>query len=122
MIDENGRLFGKVNIVDLLIVIIILAAAAFLGYKLLGPESTAANTQKVLVTLYCEETPNYVTRSAPHTPGVAAPPGHRSARPRSGPALPPGSLLGSPVGSSVESHAGVPAGNVSARFGPHPAR
>ena len=60
MIDEKGRLFGKVNIVDLLIVIIILAAAAFLGYKLLGPQSTAANTQKVLVTLYCEETPNYV--------------------------------------------------------------
>ena len=59
MIDEKGRLFGKVNIVDLLIVIIILAAAAFLGYKLLGPQSTAANTQKVLVTLYCEETPNY---------------------------------------------------------------
>lgn len=73
-------------------------------------------------TVHAEETPNYVTRSAPHTPGVAAPPGHRSARPRSGPALPPGSLLGSPVGSSVESHAGVPAGNVSARSGPHPAR
>ena len=60
MIDEKGRLFGKVNIVDLLIVIIILAAGAFLGMKLLGPDSTVANTQKVLVTLHCEETPNYV--------------------------------------------------------------
>ena len=44
MIDEKGRLFGKVNIVDLLIVIIILAAAAFLGYKLLGPQSTTSQT------------------------------------------------------------------------------
>ena len=60
MIDEKGRLFGKVNIVDLLIVIIILAAGAFLGMKLLGPDSAVANTQKVRVTLYCEETPNYV--------------------------------------------------------------
>ena len=54
MIDEKGRLFGKVNIVDLLIVIIILAAGAFLGMKLLGPDSAVANTQKVRVTLYCE--------------------------------------------------------------------
>ena len=60
MIDEKGRLFGKVNIVDLLIVIIILAAGAFLGMKLLGPDSAVANTQKVRVTLYCEETPNYL--------------------------------------------------------------
>ena len=31
MIDEKGRLFGKVNIVDLLIILIVLAAAALLG-------------------------------------------------------------------------------------------
>ena len=36
MIDEKGKLFGKVNIVDLIIVVIILAAAAFIGMKLLG--------------------------------------------------------------------------------------
>ena len=47
MIDEKGRLFGKVNIVDLIIIVIVLAAAAFIGMKLLGPESEVANTQKV---------------------------------------------------------------------------
>ena len=61
MIDEKGRLFGKVNIVDLIIIVIVLAAAAFIGMKLLGPESEVANTQKVRVTMFCEESPVYVT-------------------------------------------------------------
>ena len=60
MLDNKGRLFGKVNIVDLLIVIIIIAAGIFLGKMLFGPESTLAQTQKVTLTLYCEETPKYV--------------------------------------------------------------
>ena len=60
MIDEKGRLFGKVNLIDLIIVIIIIAALAFLGVKFLGPESTAANTQKAVVSFYYEECPNYV--------------------------------------------------------------
>ena len=60
MLDNKGRLFGKVNIVGLLIVIIIVAAGIFLGKMLFGPESTIAQTQKVRLTLYCEETPNYV--------------------------------------------------------------
>lgn len=60
MLDEKGRLFGKVNIVDLLIVIIIAAALIFLGVKFFGPESAVANTQKVTLTLYCEDTPNFV--------------------------------------------------------------
>ncbi len=61
MIDEKGRLFGKVNIVDLIIVIIVLAAAAFIGMRLFGPESEIANTEKVRITMFCEESPVYVT-------------------------------------------------------------
>ena len=59
MIDEKGRLFGKVNIVDLLIILIVLAAAAFLGYRFLGPDSNVANTEPVRLTLYCEESADY---------------------------------------------------------------
>ena len=59
MIDEKGRLFGKVNIVDLLIILIVLAAAAFLGYRFLGPNSNVANTEPVRLTLYCEESADY---------------------------------------------------------------
>lgn len=60
MLDEKGRLFGKVNLIDLIIVLIIIAAAVFLGMKFLGPESTAANTQKAVVSFYYEECPDYV--------------------------------------------------------------
>lgn len=72
MLDNKGRLFGKVNIVDLLIVIIIIAAGIFLGRLLFGPESTIAQTEKVRITLYCEETPDYVAEqlTAATRPGI----------------------------------------------------
>lgn len=60
MIDEKGRLFGKVNLVDLIIILIVIAAVVFLGVKFLGPESTTANTQEAIVSFYCEEAPDYV--------------------------------------------------------------
>ena len=36
MIDEKGRLFGKINIVDLLVIIVVVILAVVLGTKLLG--------------------------------------------------------------------------------------
>ena len=46
MIDEKGRLFGKINIVDLLVILVIVIAAAVLGVKFLGPNSTGAVNPK----------------------------------------------------------------------------
>lgn len=60
MLDEKGRLFGKINIVDLLIIIVILAAGAFLGLKFFGPGGTAAPPTPFKMTLLCEESPDYV--------------------------------------------------------------
>ncbi|HBR07457.1 MAG TPA: hypothetical protein DD735_01015 [Clostridiales bacterium] len=60
MIDEKGRLFGKINLIDLIIILVLIAAAVFLGLKFLGPESTAANTQAAVVSFYYEECPDYV--------------------------------------------------------------
>ena len=40
MIDEKGRLFGKINIVDLLVILVIVIAAVVLGMKFLKPGST----------------------------------------------------------------------------------
>lgn len=42
MIDEKGRLFGKINIVDLLVIIVVIILAAVLGTKLLGGDSGLA--------------------------------------------------------------------------------
>lgn len=36
MLDEKGRLFGKINIIDLLVLLLIVAVAVVVGIKLLG--------------------------------------------------------------------------------------
>ena len=38
MIDEKGRLFGKLNIVDLLVILVVLVAVVVLGVKFLGKD------------------------------------------------------------------------------------
>ena len=52
MIDEKGRLFGKINIVDLLVILVIVIAAAVLGVKFLGPNSTVAVNPKTTQVTY----------------------------------------------------------------------
>ncbi len=36
LVDEKGRLFGKVNLIDLLALVVVLAALAFAAFKVLG--------------------------------------------------------------------------------------
>lgn len=43
MIDEKGRLFGKINIVDLLVILVVVIAAVVLGMKFLRPGSSAGD-------------------------------------------------------------------------------
>lgn len=51
MIDEKGRLFGKINIVDLLVILVIVIAAVVLGMKFLGGSGNGAiNPTKTHVT------------------------------------------------------------------------
>lgn len=52
MIDEKGRLFGKLNIVDLLVLLVIVIAAAVLGYKFLSPNSSVAVNPKTTHVTY----------------------------------------------------------------------
>ncbi|NCB64248.1 MAG: DUF4330 domain-containing protein [Clostridia bacterium] len=42
MVDEKGRLFGKLNIIDFLVIILLIAALALVGYKLLGKGGDAS--------------------------------------------------------------------------------
>lgn len=52
MIDEKGRLFGKVNVLDLVVVLVLLAGVSYLGYRYVRPEATApAQTKTIEVTL-----------------------------------------------------------------------
>ncbi len=52
VIDEKGKLFGKLNIIDLLVIVLIIAVVAVLGVKLLGnDESFTVSSTKVTYTV-----------------------------------------------------------------------
>ena len=57
MIDKNGKLFGRINILDLSFLVILLAAALFVLYStgVFSPEKTAAPEEKILLTMFQEE-------------------------------------------------------------------
>ena len=54
MIDKNGRLFGKINIIDLLIILVLIAALIFVGMKLLSRDSggDASVGSEVMISFY----------------------------------------------------------------------
>lgn len=55
MIDKNEKLFGKINIIDLLIILVIIAAAVFFATKAFTPAQEAAktDTSTVRVQFFC---------------------------------------------------------------------
>lgn len=61
LIDDKGKLFGKVNIVDLLVVLIIVAIIGAVGYRFLSPDVNNEGTTPLsedeycYVTLYCNQ-------------------------------------------------------------------
>lgn len=59
MINKNGKLFGKINIIDLSFIILVLAAAIFIMYRagLFSPEQIAAPEEKMILTMYQDEAP-----------------------------------------------------------------
>ena len=57
-IDKNGKLFGKVNIIDIIIIILLLVVLAFAAYKLgfFAPKQViSTETSKIRVVFYQEE-------------------------------------------------------------------
>lgn len=53
IVDEKGKLFGKLNIIDLLVIIFIIAAVAVVGVKLLGGgDDTSASSTRLTYTVH----------------------------------------------------------------------
>lgn len=50
--EEKAKRLGKFNIVDLIAVVVIVAVAAFAGYKLLGDRGSAPAEQKTIPVTY----------------------------------------------------------------------
>ncbi len=64
IIDKNGKIFGKISIIDLFILLVIIAAAAFLFLKFSGLAGDKANiTEKsytVMINSIKEDTASYL--------------------------------------------------------------
>ena len=60
LIDEKGRLFGKINLIDLLVILLVVAAAAAVIWKTVGQKAAAsvqAEPIRVTYTVLCEDVP-----------------------------------------------------------------
>ena len=64
MIDKDGNIRGKVNIVDIFIVIVLLATVAFVGYRFLVQEddTESADTEPVIIKFTSSEVNDYTAR------------------------------------------------------------
>ena len=63
IIDEKGRLFGKVNLIDLAVILVIVLAAAALGGDKAAAAITAEPT-RVNYTVLCQDVPTEVCEFA----------------------------------------------------------
>ena len=60
MIDKNGKIGGKVNLIDLIIVVVILAAVAFVGYRFILKDDTGViNSQPLTIEFISSEVNDY---------------------------------------------------------------
>lgn len=63
IIDKNGRLFGKVNLIDLLVVLLLIAAVGAVAMKTFGNKAVSAATSPDVSIRYqvvCEDVPQAV--------------------------------------------------------------
>lgn len=61
MVDEKGKLFGKINLVDFLIILVIIFAVIFLALRIFGIFGGRSNEEvPVRITIVATEVPDYV--------------------------------------------------------------
>jgi hypothetical protein len=60
LIDERGRIFGFVNIIDLFIIFTVLFVGGYLAIRFINPSvDVIVNQDDVILTFFCEMTPDY---------------------------------------------------------------
>ena len=60
IIDKNGKLFGKINIIDLIIVIALIAVVALAAYSFAGSGEAEVSSGKAVIKFYAEEVTDFV--------------------------------------------------------------
>lgn len=65
LIDNKGKLFGKINVLDLIVILAVLAVIAGVAYKFTKSNTPSVFRQndKVEVTFYVEELPDYAAEA-----------------------------------------------------------
>ncbi len=60
MIDKNGKLFGKINIIDLLVIIFIVVAVAVIGVFVVKNKKSTESQETLIMKFYAEEISDFV--------------------------------------------------------------
>jgi hypothetical protein len=61
MVDKNGKLFGKINLIDLIIILVIVAVLAFVALRVTGVVGGGqAKAESVVISFFADEAPDYV--------------------------------------------------------------
>ncbi|NLT64268.1 MAG: DUF4330 domain-containing protein [Clostridiales bacterium] len=60
MVDKNGKLFGKINLIDFIIVLILIALVAFVVFKFIGRNDNDTALTQVRMSFYSDEVPEFV--------------------------------------------------------------
>ncbi len=55
IVDKEGRLFGKVNVLDFLVLIFLVIIAGLIGFKFLQTGSLAKSSKPMTVTVYVDD-------------------------------------------------------------------
>ena len=64
LIDEKGRLFGKINIVDFIVAAVIVLGVLGVGYKFISSSTTLfKKSEEAKIVFYNEDLPKYVADS-----------------------------------------------------------
>lgn len=60
MIDKNGKLFGKINLIDLIIVLVIILVVVFVALRVTGVGGGDEGAAPVRISMFASEVPDYV--------------------------------------------------------------
>ena len=64
MIDSQGRIFGKINIIDLFVVVMICATFGLVGFRFLSPQVvTSVSRDDVIIKFHTESVNNFVAEA-----------------------------------------------------------
>lgn len=65
MVDKNGKLFGKINLIDFLIILVLVLAVAFVALRVTGVVggSEQKDPVPVRISFFGSEVPDYVVNS-----------------------------------------------------------